>query len=179
MQYETIILELMSRIKVLEDEVARIKEALSAPEAAADIGDNAEPDADPSPASAPRGAGTYTKMTDPMMEICYVYGKRAYRSPDANVGEYADAAAAEVHMNRNTAFMYIHGVKNLLAGKVFKRAISARALRKYFSAIYDDFGAAGLANALQATRANIEYREQCGLPSESILALCEEFQQKL
>ena len=114
-----------------------------------------------------------------MMDVCYAYGKKAYQTPGANIGEYADTAASETNMNRNSAFMYIHAVKNLLDGKVFKRAISIKALRKYFIAIYDDFGKAGLANAIQATRANVEYRKIYDLPSDSIVALCDEFQKKL
>lgn len=185
MQYETIILELMARIKILENEVADMKSTIQSLEATVNSAGIPDLDIDAdsidavAPSSSVRNTTTYTKTTERMMDVCYTYGKKAYRTPDANIGDYADLVAAETGMNRNSAFMYIHGVKNLLEGKVFKRAISTKALRKYFSAIYDEFGKAGLANAIQATRANVEYRQSYNLPSESIIALCNEFQEKI
>lgn len=185
MQYETIILELMARIKTLENDVADMKTTVQSLEAAVNSVGNPDLDIDvDSPdAAAPTPSAlnttTYTKTTEHMMDACYTYGKKAYRTPDANIGDYADLVAVETGMNRNSAFMYIYGVKNLLEGKVFKRAISIKALRKYFSAIYEEFGKTGLANAIQATRANVEYRQSYNLPSESIIALCNEFQKKI
>lgn len=184
MQYETIILELMTRIKALENDVADIKATihpLTTPVNPAGISDF-DIDADISVASIPnpsRNTTPYTKMTEQMMDICYNYGKKAYRTPDANIGDYADIVANETGMNRNSAFMYIYAVKNLLEGKVFKRAISAKALRKYFSTIYSEFGNAGLAKAIAASREHIKYRHSYNLPADSIVALCDEFQNKV
>ncbi len=175
MQYETIILELMSRIKILESDVASLKEAVCRLEGASLPADASATVKD----SAPHHSSAYRKMTDRMMDICYGYGKKAYLTPDANIGDYADSAAEEADMNRSSAFMYIYAVKRLLSGEVFKRAVSMKALRKYFSLIYEDFGKTGLANALKATRANIEYRSRYNLPVDSIAALCEEFQSKI
>ena len=185
MQYETIILELMARIKTLETDVANMKTTIQSLEAAVNSVGNLDFDMDvdspdmTTPISSARNTTTYTKTTEHMIDVCYAYGKKAYSTPDANIGDYADLVAAETGMNRNSAFMYIYGVKNLLEGKVFKRAISIKALRKYFSAIYEEFGRSGLANAIQATRANVEYRQSYNLPSASIVALCNEFQKKI
>lgn len=184
MQYETILLELMSRIKTLESDVADMKITIQSLESALQTAKNPASDGETgsdaaASTSSTRSAVAYTKMTEQMMDVCYAYGKKAYRTPQANMGAYADLAAEETGMNRNSAFMYICGVKNLLEGKAVKRAISAKALRKYLTAIDAEFGAPGLANALQATRASIAYRESCHLPSESMIALCDEFQKKL
>lgn len=182
MQYETIILELMSRIKVLEEDVARMKETIRVLEEKQSEG-SAELHADVNELPAPESASSmrnvaYTKMTEQMMDVCYAYGKKAHQNPNANIADYAAIVAKEVNMNRNSAFMYIHAVKSLLEGRVFKRAISTKALRRYFSAIYRDFGANGLATAIAATKEHIKYRDGYMLPSDSIIALCNEFQNK-
>lgn len=181
MQYETIILELMSRIKVLEEDVASMKATLRSLEASVNPVETPDMDTSftPAPTSCSQNATPYKKMTDHMMDVCYAYGKKAYRTPDANIGDYADTVANETDMNRNSAFMYIHAVKSMLEGKVFKRAISTKALRKYFSAIYNDFGKTGLSNAITATRAHIKYRQSYGVPMDSIIALCDEYQKKI
>ena len=118
-------------------------------------------------------------MTEHMMDVCYSYGKKAYQTPDANIGVYADVVADETSMNRNSAFMYIYAVKNMLEGKVYKRAISAKALRKYFSTIYNEFGKTGLSNAITATREHVKYRHSKNIPADSIAAVCNEFQSKI
>lgn len=166
MQYETIILELMSRIKVLEDELTALKERVAALEQAPAETD--EP--------ATQRTTVYTKTTEHMMDVCYAYGKKAHEIPDASISDYADTVAAETGMNRSSALMYISAVKNLLEGKVFKRAVNNTALRKYFSAIYEESGAAGLAKAIQATRETIAYRTRYGIASDAMTALCEEFE---
>ncbi len=178
MQYESIILELMSRIKALEGDVANLKAAIHSLEMKLNSDENTDVSAVSAPAAA-RNTIPYTKMTGEMMDICYSYGKKAYLTPDANIGDFADAAAREARMNRSSALMYIYAVKNMLEGKVFKRTISAKALEKYFSAIYAEFGKAGLSNAIAAARAHIEYRQSCSLPADSIAALCDEFQGKI
>ena len=179
MQYETIILELMSRIKVLEEDASSMKatlQTLGTPENS--VGDSDTPSlAAPTPVL--RNTIPYTKMTEHMMDGCYTYGKKAYHTLHANTGVYAAIAANETHMNRSSAFMYIYAVKSMLEGKVFKRAVSTKALRKYFSEIYKDFGKAGLSNAIAATRAHIEYRESCKLPANSMIAVCDEFEKKI
>ncbi|MBQ4636713.1 MAG: hypothetical protein IJB64_09805 [Akkermansia sp.] len=185
MQYETIILELMSRIKTLETDVANMKADIQSLEVTinslseSNTDFNVNSPIETTDSTSPRNTTTYMKMTEHMMDVCYTYGKKAYESSDANIGYYADLVAEQTGMNRSSAFMYIYGVKNLLEGKVFKRAISTKALRKYFSTIYNEFGKAGLTKALQATKANIEYRDSCGLSSDSIIALYEEFENML
>ena len=107
MQYETIILELLSRIKVLEDEVVQ-----------------------------------------------------------------------KTEMNRNSALMYLYAVSGMLDGTVYKRAINAKATRKYFDYILQEYGQSGLDKVLDATRQHIKYRKECGLTPDAIETLCDEYEQK-
>lgn len=183
MQYDAIILELMVRIKALETEVADLKTTLHTLEAIVNpIGTSDCPIADDAtvPTQTPSPHSTsYTKMTEEMMEICYNYGKKAYQTPNATIKEYADMAVSETGMNRNSAIMYISAVESLLAGKVFNRSISAKALRKYFSTIHAEFGNDGLTNAITATRAHIAYRQRGNFPVDSLVALCDTFESKL
>lgn len=182
MQYDSIILELMSRIKTLEGEVSQLKEIVQELQSSTP----ASPSSPVTPAqehepteSTHTHSTSYTKTTDAMIDLCYVYGKEAYQHPGSNLWSYADKVSKESGMNRNSAFMYICGVKNLLEGSVYKRAMNAKALRKYFSAIYADFGKAGLEKAISSARKNIDYRTSFQLPSDSSISICEEFEAML
>lgn len=180
MQYENIILELMSRIKVLESDISILKEKILSSESVIQpTEENSLIDNSSTTPTQSPNTTAYIKTTFRMIDVCYLYGKKAYLTSGANIGEYADIVAAETGMNRNSAFMYIHGVKNLLEGKVFKRAISVKALRRYYVLIQEDFGLPGLKKAIAATRANIEYRNKCNLPSDSIISLCDEFEEQI
>ena len=111
------------------------------------------------------------------MMICYKCGKQLNNG--ANSSELADMIAEETGMNRNSALMYIYAVSSLLSGTVFKRAISSKALRKYYDLIFNEYGSAGLKKAIQATRLHIEYRKDCGLTADAIEELCDEYQRRL
>lgn len=183
MQYESIILELMSRIKVLESDVSSMKKSISTLESILslqEIQDSIDKE-NFSPVNSQNSTSptSYTKTTDQMIYACYKRGKEAYQNPHVNIWSLADNVAQETGMNRNSAFMYIHAVKNMLGGTVFKRAVNAKALRYYFEAIYQDYGADGLRTAISSVRKNISYRQHCGLPYASISSICEEYERKL
>ena len=84
MQYETIILELMARIKTLENDVAAMKTTVQSLEEAINSVGNPDLDIDvDSPDAATstpstRNTTTYTKTTEHMIDVCYTYGKKAY-----------------------------------------------------------------------------------------------------
>lgn len=111
-------------------------------------------------------------MTDEMIMLCYRCGKRL--GDGENPAELADMIAAETGMNRNSAVMYLYAVSSLLSGTVFKRAISGKALRKYYDLIFNEYGSAGLKKALEATRLHIDYRKDCGLAADAIEELYNE-----
>lgn len=183
MQYDAIILELMSRIKTLEEEVSRLKSTVSALEShnsvPVDAASSLLERKISSSQSAKQSSVSYTKTTDQMIDACYKKGIEAYNRPDANIWSLADSVSETTGMNRSSAFMYICAVKSMLSGTVFKRAINTRALRRYFQSIYDDYGTEGLRNAISSVRKNISYRESFHLPSDSISGVCDEYEAKL
>ena len=175
MQYESVILELMTRIKNLESELATAKTAISDLERIVYAEDNTTP----ATSESNSRSTAYTKTNDHMLNVCYTYGKRAYLSTNANIGELADRVASETGMNRNSAFMYIYAVKSMMEGVVFKRGINKKALRQYLNAIHQEFGKEGLTKAVTATKAHAAYLQENGIPYESTRQIAEEFERLL
>ena len=174
MQYETIILELLSRIKKLEDDVSEMKRAqavlnvTSAPivceedNVALEVGESTV---------------AYKKMTDEMIDICYKCGKKVANGENAQ--ELADDIAESTGMNRSSAVMYLYAVQGMLSGTIYKRAISAKALKKYLDTIWNEYGSQGLKKAIQATRLHVDYRRSCGHMVDSIEEICDQYERRL
>lgn len=178
MQYDSIILEMLTRIKKLEDEIAILK---SEPRQLEHINaqepvnvQEPEKNSDEENENKPLHSVSYQKTSDEMIKICYQYGKEVKEG--GNPQKLADKIAKQVGMNRNSAFMYLCAVDGLLSGKVFKRAISAKAIEKYFVLILDEFGTTGLKRALEATRLHVNYRRECGQNVDSIEQLCKKYE---
>lgn len=169
MQYDSIILELMSRIKKLEDQVANLTQQMEMMR---------EKPASSSVEQVEKSQ-SYTKTTDAMMDACYAFGKQAFQNRTGYLWPMADQVAAQTGMNRNSAFMYIGVVKNMLEGVVYKRTVNGKALERYLSNILSEYGKNGLSRALHATELHIAYRKQCGIPTESVEALCATYRKKL
>ncbi len=178
MQYEPIILELMSRIKVLETEVSNMKEQISFLESSYSSTGPA-PENSPPQSHQGKTPTAYTRTTDEMIHACYTQGKSAYQTPGSNIWSLADQVSEETGMNRNSAFMYICAVRNMLGGNVFKRAVNVKALNYYLEAIHRDYGADGLRAALSSVQQNIAYRQRYNLPSDSFSALYDTYKEKL
>lgn len=174
MQYETIILELMSRIKKLEEDVEELKLNQRDSEINSTRGFSIDGSEGMSPIDS---TVSYQKMTDEMIDICYKCGKKVFEGENAQ--ELADDVANETGMNRNSALMYIYVVSEMLGGTIFKRAISARALKKYFDTIFNEYGSAGLRKAIKATKLHIGYRRECGHQVDSIEELCDKYENRL
>ncbi len=173
MQYDTIILELLSRIKILEKEVAEIKAQIGA--AAPESGNSALPEA--AQVSDRSGASTgYQKMTEKMILLCYRYGKKLHEGD--NLTDLVDGIEDETGMNRNSAIMYLYAVSAMLEGAIYKRAISAKATRMYYDQIFNEYGTSGLRKALEATRLHINYRKECGHTVDSIEKLYDEYRRR-
>lgn len=164
MQYETIILELLFRIKKLEEDVEELKRSK--------ISNIIEQENSTSVSSV-----SYTKMTDEMIEICYKCGKKVFEGENAQ--NLAGYVAEETGMNRNSAFMYIYVVSSMLSGEIYKRAISKKALEIYFKKIFNEYGSAGLKKAIKATRLHIDYRRSCGHAVDSIEEACNKAENRL
>lgn len=167
MEYERIILELMSRIKNLEEEVPQLRERISRLEShLSSFGDNAHCSS----------AVTYTKTSDEMIDACYDYGKMAFSDATLDLGNLANTVSERTNMNRNSALMYIYVVKCMLEGEIYKRAISAKATEKYFKAILSDYGRTGLSKALRAAKEHIKYRQNLGHTVDSLISLYERYE---
>ena len=174
MQYETIILEMLSRIKKLEEDVENLKKSQSECE----LNTTRTLDITNTPITSRRESSvTYKKMTDDMIEMCYRCGKKV--SEGESAPELADDIVDETGMNRNSALMYLYAVSGMLKGEIYKRAISAKAMKFFFDRIFNDFGSKGLKNAIQSTKLHIDYRRDCGLAVESIEEICDSYERRL
>ena len=165
MQYESIILELLSRIQKLEDELALLKQAL-----------NGEPVSSNDELSYEK-SNSYKKTTDEMLDLCYQYGKKVHNGE--NVKTLAANIAKKTNMNYNSSIIYLYAVSAMLDGTIYKRAISTKAIQKYFDNIFHEYGTEGLRKALHATRLHINYRKDCGHSVDSLEELCDKTEQKL
>lgn len=172
MQYETIILELLARIKKLEDDVNELKLA----QHSTPIDNEAMEDGSDNQISS-ESTVPYRKMTDEMIDICYKCGKKVVAGE--SVQELADDIVDSTGMNRNSAVMYLYAVQGMLEGKIYKRAISAKAMKKYYDVIFNEYGRAGLKKAIHATRLHIEYRRECGHTVDSIEEICDTYENRL
>lgn len=172
MQYQSIILELMTRIQKLEDEVYRLKQyadnisisgSQENPDVEKDISENT--------------VVQYQKMTNEMIIACYEGGKKLLSGEMAS--DVADKIVEETGMNKNSAIMYVYAVHGMLEGTVYKRAISAKAMKKYFDTILSEYGKFGLQKAIKATRLHVAYRRECGHVVDSIEEICDSYEKKM
>lgn len=174
MQYEIVILELLTRIKKLEEEVNELKQVIFT---SSDV-HSATGDADSFAYEENVDTSvSYKKMTDEMIDICYKCGKML--AAGESVQELADGIHEETGMNRNSAIMYLYAVQGMLDGTIYKRAINAKATKKYYDNIFNEYGSVGLKKALHATKLHIEYRKDCGHTVDSIEEIYDQYEGKL
>ena len=174
MQYETIILELLSRIKKLEEDVEMMKKSHSTYDHNSSEKNH---DMEVSVMSKQDSSVVYKKMTDEMIDICYMCGKKLRNGE--SIQDLADCIVEETGMNRNSAIMYLYAVQGMLDGTVYKRTISAKATKIFFTKIFNEYGSAGLKTAIRGTRLHAQYRRECGLPYENIEEICNMFESRL
>lgn len=169
-------MELMTRIKKVEDDVELLKQERD--ERALLVSREAMADEDrENRSNAGEGSAPYIKTTDQMIDMCYRCGKKLLEGESAP--ELAEGISDETGMNRNSAFMYLYAVKCMLEGTIYKRSISAKAMQRYFDAIFNEYGSQGLKKAIKATKEHIEYRRSCGHQVDSIEALCNRYENRL
>lgn len=174
MQYENIILELMSRIKELEANNEIIKRKLADLENS--ISEIAVNNLTENSKQENSTNTSYGKTTDEMIDMCYEYGKRIYQFSDIDIPIAANEISEKTSMKRSSAVIYIYAVKSMLEGVAYKRGIKNKATEKYICYIKSDYGVVGLKKALSAIRMHIEYRQSCGLNSDSIINICEKYE---
>ena len=175
MQYDTIILELLSRIKKLEEDVEELKQTASSTNFIPSF--DGEETSDEVEWQLNSRRGTYKKMTNEMIDICYEYGKKLVSG--SNAMELAEEIAELTGMNRNSAIMYLYAVQGMLEGTIYKRAINNNAIKRYYDIILSEYGVEGLKKAIRATRLYIDYRRECGISSDSIEEICDRYESSL
>lgn len=174
MQYEIVILELLTRIKKLEEEVNELKRAVFS---SSDVQPSAENASGFTYEEFSDTSVSYRKMTDEMIDICYKCGKKLVAGE--SIQELADGIHEETGMNRNSAIMYLYAVQGMLDGTIYKRAINAKATKKYYDNIFNEYGSVGLKKALHATKLHIEYRKDCGHTVDSIEEIYDQYLARL
>lgn len=176
MQYENIILELLSRIKKLEDDVNELKQFKNSFTSVQSNNTN-ENLSENNPVTIRNTNGPYKRMTDEMIDLCYKYGKKV--AEGESVQELADKVSDSTGMNKNSAIMYLYAVQSMLEGTIYKRAINSKAIKKYYNNILNEYGSEGLKKAVRATRLHIDYRKSYGQNVDSIEEICNSYENKL
>lgn len=177
MEYEKVILEMLSRIQVLEEQVRELQgERRPSP--------MPHPMPHPMPQHMmghfpPRPHRTNMKVTDEMLKACYDAGKEAHKNEDLDVGKLADGVSLDTGMNRNNALMTIYAVVALLNGELYKRGISGKATERYFEYILQDYGKGGLQKAIAAMRLHIDYRRALHHNVDLLETVCDAYQAKI
>lgn len=159
MQYETIILEMMSRIQKLEEEVEHLKRIVTA-------NDFEQPDTH---------IKRNVKVTPEMTRLCYEKAKDAYNNQYLDTNDLAQDVSDRTGMNFNTAKMNIYSIVQMLKGEEYKRLLSADSLDLCFDMIYKEFGKQGLENALTATKLHIDYLKTKDMATVKLLSVYDRY----
>lgn len=165
MQYESVILEMMSRIQKLEEEVSELKNIISNENLTDTLTNSLK--------------RKNVKVTPEMTEICYQYAKIAYEQKNVDIDDLAEKVAQDTGMNENTAKMNIGSIKAMLEGVGFNRILSSQSLRMCFKFIYNDYGKIGLKKAIDATKEHIRYLNSINNPAINLKKVCSEFEEML
>lgn len=155
MQYETIILEMMSRIQKLEDEVEKLKNNFSS---------NSVEQSESQPKRN-------IKVTIEMTELCYEKAKQIYNNQYLEINDLAQEVSSKTGMNVNTAKMNIYSITQMLKGEEYNRLLSAESLSVCLEMIYNDYGKRGLEKALTATELHIEYLKSKGMATSKLMSV--------
>lgn len=162
MQYETVILELMSRVQKLEEEIAQLK-------ATADFGN----------VGVQAASRRNVKVTPEMTELCYEKAKLLCNNENLNMDDLAQEVSKQTGMNFNTAKMNIHSITKMLKGEGYNRIISSDSLDLCLSLIYAEYGYGGLYKALKATKLHIEYLKTKGMATQKLFSVYDKYEQMI
>ena len=160
MQYETIILEMMSRIQKLEEEVELLKSSVSTT-------NFEQREIQPK---------RNVKVTPEMTRLCYEKAKSVYKNPYLDTNDLAEEISSQTGMNFNTAKMNIYSIVQMLKGEEYNRLLSADSLNLCLDMIYQEFGKQGLQKALTATRLHINYLKTKDMATSKLLSVYEKYE---
>lgn len=159
MNYESIILELMTRVQKLEAEVSQLK-ATQQPEEQNPI-------------------KTKAKVTPEMINLCYIFATAVYDKEGVDTKLLAEKVNEETGMNVNTANMNIMSIIDMLNGSTYKRLLSGETVDLCLGWILKDYGKQGLEKAINALQGHIEYLNSIGNPANTLKIICKQYEQKL
>ncbi len=91
----------------------------------------------------------------------------------------AKEVCAKTGMNKNNALMTIFAVMALLNGELYKRAISGKALARYFDNILRDYGKGKLQVAIAAMRMHVNYRRALHHNVDLLEQICDRYQKMI
>lgn len=100
------------------------------------------------------------KVTPEQHEAAYRMGLNFFESQGSLKISEAKKRLEATGLNPNTSADFIYGVKCLLLGRCYKRALSERVTDDYLTWIYRDRGLAAQGNAVEALRLHIAYYEE-------------------
>lgn len=160
MQYETIILEMMSRIQRLEEEVEQLKKAVS-------LSNFEQRENQPK---------RNVKVTPEMTRLCYEKAKLAYSNQYLDTNDLAEEVSNQTGMNFNTAKMNIGSIVLMLKGEEYNRILSADSLDLCLKMIYQEFGKEGLDKALTATKLHINYLKTKDMATAKLLSVYKKYE---
>lgn len=178
MKYESVILEMMTRIQKLEARCYALEGHGAQPEQK-----EAAAPAVPAEKRVPtkrkkESKHKYGKLTEDMVEACYQSACRLEQGGELNFADELAWLVEEYGINRNTAIMCVYAARSMLRGDSYNRAISRPATEHLFQDILRDFGEPGLQRAIQATRAHIEYRIGLGHHMDGLESLCRQYENR-
>ncbi|MCD7872539.1 MAG: hypothetical protein LUG21_04440 [Clostridiales bacterium] len=153
MEYERIILEMLSRIKKLEADVKELRENLNF--------ENSEK------ISAPeKNNDSDLEINDEMIDLCYQYGKTAFENDISNIEILSEKAEKETGIPEKDAFSFISAVVSMLKGQELESSLSEKQMDRYLSYIFSEYGTDGLKTALNSVSARINRLKADGTQSD-------------
>lgn len=159
MQYETVILELLSRVQKLEEEVSELKTSVEFNEE--------------------KQVKRNVKVSPEMTELCYEKAKLLCNNENLNMDDLAQEVSKQTGMNFNTAKMNIHSITKMLKGEGYNRILSSDSLDLCLSLIYDEYGYGGLYKALKSTKLHIEYLKTKGMATQKLYSVYNKYEQMI
>lgn len=159
MQYETVILELMSRVQKLEEEVSELKASVEFNEK--------------------KQVKRNVKVKPEMIELCYEKAKLLCNNENLNMDDLAQEVSKQTGMNFSTAKMNIHSITKMLTGEGYNRILSSDSLDLCLSLIYDEYGYDGLYKALKSTKLHIEYLKTKGMATQKLVSVYDKYEQMI
>lgn len=150
MNYDKVIVGLLSRIEVLEEEVRALKKGLGELNTETQV-NNQKGEAKP----------MKVKIRKKEVEALYKYAKLVYEG-EISRDEAIEIISREYKLNKNSISDYFYGFKSMIHGEKYVRTMNTMGTRYFFEQILKDYGKSALKRALHATMEHIIYYESIG-----------------